>query len=49
MGYRADKIIQRNGSLYRRNVRMVRHLPPRQLVRDGVEYWVFQEDRNMPY
>jgi len=49
MGYRADKTIERNGSLHRRNVDMIRHLPPRQIFKDGIEYWVFYEDGNMPY
>ena len=49
MGYRADKAIQRSGALYRRNVDMVRHSPPRVVVREGVEYVVFIEDRNMQY
>jgi hypothetical protein len=49
MGYRADRVIERNGSLYRRNVVMIRHFPPRRVLRGGVEYLVFSEDSNMAY
>jgi Fe2+ transport system protein FeoA len=46
---RADRRLQRMGVVGQKNVRMVKHSPPRRVIRNGVEYLVWEEDSNMAY
>jgi hypothetical protein len=33
----------------RQRVKMVNHSPPKTIVRNGVQYFIFSEDENVPY
>lgn len=49
--YRADKAIEKTGAHLKphQKVDLIRHLPPRTFVKEGVEYWIFYEDSRMKY
>jgi hypothetical protein len=44
----ADNKIFRSGAR-RKRAKIIHHSPPKTIVRDGVQYFIFSEDENMPY